>query len=548
MSRIEDMKRFRQIVNLLFKEEFGYYIATLKLKSHLSLGKQVQKKKFRKQNTHPERIRKLLEKLGGTFVKLGQLLSLRPDLIPVEYCEEFRKLRDEVPAFETSRAKSMIEKELGKKITSVFSRFQQKPVASASIAQVYVATLKKGGRVAVKIQRPGIREMMSEDIDIMMYLAKKIEKHIDPKVIRPTEIVHEFRRYTDQELDFVKEGRSVDKFNKNFSEEKDVVIPEVHWDITTQKLLVLSYVDGKTIDGYVKNHPKDRRRLADILANSIFKQIFIDGLFHADPHPGNIFVTRQKKIAFLDFGIVGYLDDDLKEKMSIMFIAMIKRDLDMMAESLVDLGFGDGSDINTTLLKEDMHDTLGKYYDTELRYVNLSELFPKLIELCKRNHIKLPPNFVLFTKSMITLQGTERELDPEFNLVKTARPFVDELVMKRSSPKAMMSKLIRSSFRLKKFASEIPDQAKIIVDGVRKGDKAIDSIDKDIRTLTREIDRSSNRISYGVLIAGFAIAGALMMNTDQLVVGGFPVYSFVGFTLALFLFLILIVSILREHR
>ena len=306
----KDAKRLKQIASVMFKVGLGYYLETLKLNHHLFWHQRVQKQE--KPEDLPRKLRMAMDELGGTFVKLGQLLSLRPDLIPDEYCKEFEHLQDDVTPVSYEIIKNVIETQLKSKLTQIFSYFDKESIASASIGQVHKARLLNGTRVVVKVQRPNIKEIMDADIDLLYHLADLAQYKISGlEKYNPKELIDEFKRYTLEELDYLKEGRNIDKFYKNFNGYEKLRVPKVYWDFTTNKVLMMSYIDGIPIDdkqGF-KDWGCDEKILSNNLADVFLKQVFEFGFFHADPHPANVFILPNNKIALLDYGICGTLKE-----------------------------------------------------------------------------------------------------------------------------------------------------------------------------------------------------------------------------------------------
>jgi len=546
---IRDIKRLEQILNVLFKYEMGYFIEKLKLKQFLSLQKRIQGHRFEKKETQPETIRKIMEELGGSFVKLGQLLSLRPDLIPKEYCDEFKKLQDNVKQFPGKDAIEIIKLELNKDIKKVFSFFNEKPIAAASVAQVHEAVLRNGTKVVVKVQRPGIRKLIETDIDILRHLASLIEKKFELKIINPVEIVNEFEEYTKDELDFNIEAKNIDRFYKNFENDKITKIPKAFFEHTTEKVLVMEFIDGIKIQELkkIKIKDTDERKIVENIVNSVLKQIFVDGLFHADPHPGNIMLLKNNNIAFLDFGIVGHFDEEIKEHITELFISIIIGDLSKTIENFFDVGFIE-SDANIEKFKEDVYDHFEKYYGTSVDKINISELFNEMILVAKKYNMHLPSDLILLGKTIVTLEGTVMEIYPGFNLVKEGRPFVKNLIKKRTHPKYIIKKIVKTGHNLKRFIEKFPEQTSELLRRIKEGDKGIQQIDKDIKGLTSEMDKSSNRIAIGLLITAFLISSAMIMDIPQGKIYGIPMYSFIGFLIALVLLMMLFLSFMREKK
>ncbi len=543
---VRDIKRLEQILGVLFKHELGFLIEKIKLKHFLPLHKRLQQNKFEKINTQPERIRKILEELGGTFVKLGQLLSLRPDLIPAEYCREFAKLQDEVKPFSGKEAENIIKTDMGKEVKDVFTYFSDKPISAASIGQVHIAVLKDGTKAAVKVQRPGIKKAVETDIDILYHLAHLTQKKFKMKIINPVEIVKEFEEYTEKELDYNIEAKNIDRVYRNFSHDNITRIPKVYWEATTEKVLTMEFIKGLKVSELDKAKIKvNKARVAENIVNSVFKQVFIDGFFHADPHPGNILVLKNNKIAFLDFGIVGHFDEEMKEKFVNLFISLIQENMEGISENLSELGFV-GTEINMDEFKEDLYHNLDQFYNVSLEKANISLMFNEMLHVARKYGMKFPSDLVLFGKAIMTLEGTALQLDPDFNLVENAKPFVKKLLRKRIHPKYIAEKFVKTGQDIRRFIDKFPEQTSEMLRRIKEGDMSIKKIDKDLKELIHETSKSSNRIAIGLLITAFLIASALIINMEQPLFLGFPAYSLTGFIIALIFLMFLMYSILRE--
>lgn len=547
LKDIKDIRRFEQILHALIKHELGFVVDRLKLRAYLPLPKIMDKEKYIERETQPQRIRMVLEDLGGAFIKLGQLLSLRPDLIPQEYCDELAKLQDKVPPFPTEKAREIVELELGRPIEKVFAYFSERPIAAASVSQVHEAVLKNGTKVVVKVQRPGIRKVFQTDIDILSFFARRIEAQYKPEIINPIDIVKEFESYTESELDFERERRNVERFYERYLQDKAVTIPKAYKESSTSRVLTLRHIQGPTA-GEVIRHPEgfDRKGVASAITNAMFKQVFLFGFFHADPHPGNILVLKRNRIVFLDFGIVGSISDTLREKTQNLFIAMIQADADAMADAIIDMGIAE-TRVDRERLRDDLKLNLSQYYGTAIKRINISVLFFSLLTLAKRNRIRLPANFVLLGKAIITIEGIARSLNPDFDFVTEAQPFVRKLVEKKASPQYLLHRIGRFSSRLKSFIYDFPDKSSEIIDAINSTEKDVRNLHDDMQTLTTEMDRSSNRIAFGLIITGFVIAAAVLYLIEQPLLFGMPVFSLVLGAIAVIAFLVLVGSMLRER-
>ncbi|MFC1690921.1 ABC1 kinase family protein [Nanoarchaeota archaeon] len=542
IRKIKDLARFEQVISTLFKYDLGYLIKRIKLHKFLSAKDRLKKQKFLEKEYKPKLLRKALEELGGGFIKLGQLLSLRPDLIPKEYCDEFSKLQDEVKAFPTEEAKSIIVTELKKSMKKIFKEFSDKPIAAASIGQVHRATLKSGEEVIVKVQRLGVKEKIQQDIDILKYLAELIDEHLSLEFVDFEGIVKEIERYTKDELDYLKEAHNINTFREHNKDDKTIIVPKVYNDLTTKKVLVMSFINGVEI----KKIKKPNRKLANIVVNSVLKQVYIDGFFHADPHPSNILVVRNK-IAFIDFGIIGRFNRDLRKKMFSLFQSLIERSSEDLVKALINLGVVE-EEIDQETIKEDFSANFDKYYSSKLEEIDFGEVFHKITEIARKYKIKLPVDFVLYGKTVITVESVAEKLDPKFNIVKTAKPFIEKQLKKQLDPLNIFDEIKDNATRLADFLKNVPIKTRRILSKIDKTEKSLKEIDKDLKIFTEEVDKSSNRIAYAMILTGVLICSALLFNEKTYTILGISAFSFVGFIIAGIITMMIIVSVLKEKR
>ncbi len=542
-TAFRDFKRLKEITGILFSEGLGYYVHELKLKHHLFLdskGRRTEKPK-----NIPESLRKAMDKLGPTFVKLGQLLSLRPDLIPQEYCKEFSKLQDNVSGIDYNTVKNIVESELKLKINEIFSFFDKEPIASASIGQVHKAKLLNGKIVVVKVQRPDIRPIIQADIDILYYLADLAKKHIDAlRNYDLEEIIKEFERYTENELDYLKEGRNIDKFFNNFQNDETVVIPQVYWDYTTNKVLTMSFVKGVPIDEKEKlrEEKSDMKIISNNLADCFLKQVFEFSFFHADPHPANVFVCLGNKIGLLDYGIVGKLSEKNKEKLTNILISLVQKNFEGILNGFLDLGVIEGAD--TDGLKEELTEIINEYAgNTTIGQVNVPRLFRDFLSIASKYHFKIPRDFVLLGKAIITIEGVGQEVDPDFNLSHKLAEYSENMRLERMGASYFVKNLGKSIISYKNMFTNLPKQTTEILERLRKGDLRVQFQHKDLDILEKEIDRGSNRVALAVLIGSLVVASSLILNLT-----GSKFFAVAGFLIALILSLFLSFSIYKERN
>ena len=524
---------------MLAKYELDYFLerAGLKRKSLFA----------RKKTARPVELRMILEELGGTFIKLGQLLSLRPDLIPREFCDELSKLQDSVEPFSFEEVEHVIKAEFKKPIKKLFRSFEKKPVASASIGQVHVAKLKSGKKVAVKVMRPGIKTLIQTDLEILDYLARLFKHHVKQDIVDPEEIFEEFRRYTENELDYLKEAHNIKHSYDNFRKERKVKIPRVYDSLTTHRVLTMEFLEGVELRKIIMQPSKHRyfnaKKISHLVVESVMKQIFIDGFFHADPHPANILV-RKNSIGLIDFGIVARLDEELREKLGFLFISLIQRNADDIVASLISLNMAE-SDVDAVGLKRDIRDTIGEYYDTTIDRVDVAELFFRSISVARKHSIKLPADLVLLGKALITLQGVGIMLNPGFNLIHEVHPFISKLVKQKKKPSYLLRRFARETQRFAEFVQALPDESKKIYRTVEKADFALDNINTDLQSLTKEIRVEAGRIIMGMIIAALLIGASLTYKSDSAIS---KLFILLAFAILIYLLVSIVMDNLRKRK
>jgi len=546
-----EIKRIREITNLMFKEEMGYVVEKLNLKHNLGVAKQVKLAAFEKPITAPAiRIRRIMDELGGSFVKFGQALSLRYDLLPKEYCDEFSKLQDNVKPLPFEAIKAVIESELKKPINETFKSFDKIPIASASVGQVHRAILKDGSVVAVKVQRPDIEKTFQADIDILRYLARQVDLRYDElKIFNFPQLINEFEKYTVKELDYTLEANNITDFYENFKHSSYVKIPKVHWDQTTKKVLVMEYINGKRlkeVQNFQKYKSSKQKVVANVL-NSSMEQIFVNRLFHADPHPGNIFLMGNNRIAFLDFGIVGRLTSEAVENMEDFMIGVVNKDVDLLMKSILESG-SVSEGIDAKAFKSDIVDSFSVYYHSNMQHIDMGGFFLSILALARKYNVILPLHFTLLIKTLITLQGFTYQYYPDFDMIKFMRPWARRLAEERTRPEHLMHSIKKTAFDFKDMIVSLPSDFKSLVHTLKTGTKTEVEV-KELHTLTLEMDRSSNRLTFGMILAALIISSAILIQTGiPPLVYGIPLLAYIPLAFAGVLMFSLVVSIIREGK
>jgi len=552
--RYKNLNRLRQIVNILIKYGFDYIVKQLGLINLISKGGKILKLKPSKivQLPLPVRARLALEELGPTFVKLGQILSTRPDLIPPDYIEELKKLQDKVPPFAYDQVEQIIKRELGADILKIFKSFEQKPFAAASLGQVHQAILENEDKAVVKVQRPDIEKTIETDLDILFHLARLTEKHIPAsRLYDPVGIVEEFAKAIRLELDYGTEGRNAERFKKNFEDDKRIYTPKIYWEFSSRRVLTMELIEGIKINN-LKELDKigyDRKKIAENGAKAFMKQILIDGFFHADPHPGNMLVMKDEIIGFIDFGMMGRLDEEIKEKCVDLLIAILERNPNKIINEILNLGITSQEEIDTRSLKIDVREMLDQYYDKSLKEIKLGELINQLVNIAIKYHIRIPAEFALLGKSLLTIEGIGLELDPDFNLAEIAKPYAKDVILERKSPQRLILKLLNDLAELYNLIILIPGQLSNTLKKMEEGVFKLEFQHRGLENLISALDRSTNRLSYSLILAAIIIGSSLIIQTDK---GphfmGFPVIGVLGFLISGVLGLGLVIMILRSGK
>ncbi len=552
---IRTIRRYRTILGVLIKYGFGHFVEQLNIDYYLELGKRIVTRdrmhRELERLSQPRRLRMAMEELGPTFIKLGQLLSTRPDVLDQEFIQEFSKLQDEVPAVTLDQIKTQVQRELGYPVDELFAEFSEKPLAAASIAQVHRGKLRSGEEVVFKVRRPGISRIIETDIDVLMGLAYLIEQHVPAIALYdPVGLVKEFRRSIMREMNFTREGHTVERFTANFTDSTTVYIPKIFWDYSGEIVLTMEYVPGIKISHLeeLKAQGYDLVEIARRGADAFLKQVLDHGLFHADPHPGNIFVLPDQIICMIDFGMVGRLGQDLKEQLLDLLQALLERDVDRIISQLLYSGeLTDTADLKN--LKRDLHDFIEDYYDLVLQDIKIGRLFSEFIEILTHHRIHFPPDYMILAKALVVMEGVGRQLDPDFNMISHMRPYVNRLLVERFSPKNITAQAGRIAMAYTSLAKNLPHDIKEFINRLNRNQFKIDLEHRGLEKLVTDLDRSSNRVSFSLVIGSLIVGSSLVMQIDKgPMVFGFPLLGLLGYSIAGLLGPWLAVGILRSGR
>ncbi|MGQ0794331.1 MAG: ABC1 kinase family protein [Deltaproteobacteria bacterium] len=514
---IKDTKRLRQIFSVLAKYGYGHLIDSLGLRESLFSESAIPEPKSGGAVSKPERLRRSLEELGPTFIKLGQILSTRPELIPPDYAEEFSKLQDCVSPFSFDEARGQVEGELHASIDDIFARFDPLPVASASLAQVHSAELKDGSRVAVKIQRPGIKRVIDADISLMYLMAKLAEGSIaEAAHFSPSKVVREFERAIGRELDFTIEAANAERFRRNFSASAEVYFPAVYGEFSSRSVLTMEFIEGvKITDAPKAGH--DPALLARRGLDAVIQMIFRDGFFHADPHPGNVFVTAEGRIVYLDLGLAGRVSEGVREKMLMLLLAIIREDFEEVAESFYKIGIKE-REVDMAEFRSDVVDICERHFGKPLKYMELGAFLRDIFSGALRHRIKIPYDYALICKALITMEGVGKGLDPEINIFRESHQRLVEIFKSRFEFSRVSRDIAEGFVKISSFIQDAPPQIKNVLDSLESGKFKVQVEDgsKEAGGGSHSWERIANRLILTLLASlGAILSTALIAFTES---------------------------------
>ena len=548
--RLKDLGRLRHIAGVLVRHGFEDVAARLGWVSRIrALWHRIRRRGLDEDvDAIPveRRFRLVLEELGPTFIKLGQMLATRPDFVPMSVIMELKRLHDEVPPFPFDEVKEVIEAELGRPLDDVFQEFEHEALAAASIAQVHRARLKTGELVAVKVQRPRLPEVVTSDLRILGGLASLLESRVpELRRFRPRAIVEEFKRSLRRETDFRAELSSMVRFKRAFADEPGLYVPEPYRDLSTGKVLVMEWVDGvkvTDVDG-LKRMGVDLKQVVDVGMRVTLRSIFELGFFHADPHPGNFFIRPDGTIALLDFGMMGYMEPQRIDELLTYLVAMVTGDVDMMVNVLLDADLiGDDTDLRA--LRGELRAILDRYAGESIGSIQVSAFLTEVVDVTVRHNVMLPADVLLVGKSMATMEGIGREIYPEFEPVEAIRPFLTELYVKRMlDTKRHTQALLRLGMDGMALLKDAPADVRRILRKARRGELVLKVSSTDLDKRLRARHRMTNSLIMAALFPVFFYGGVYLAGSESTL---HILFSLVSFGLAWVFFVGLAVSVFRN--
>ncbi len=499
---IRDLGRLREITAVLAKHGFGHLLR--------GAGLEVEGESIETKLPVGRRIRMVLTDLGPTFVKLGQVLSVRPDIVPRDVLDELEKLQDEVPPAPFEEVREALEAELGGPLDTLFQRFEEAPLASASIAQVHRAVLMDGSEVAVKVQRPGIEAKIRSDLHILYSLAKLLTGTVQiPGLYTPVGIVQEFEAAIHQELDFLQEARASARFRQNFSGDDAVTSPLVHREWSTGRVLVMELLRGRRI-GALRGAGEDARAAIRQLIDASYKQVFEHGFFHGDPHPGNVLVLEDGRLGFLDFGLTGTLTAEMQDVILTLFVALVQQDPETLALTLYRAGATDGR-VDLKGFKREIERLMVKYHGATLEQLGDKASLVEFIQVAARFQIKLVPEYAVLARTASILDGIARELVPDADIVEEVAPYAARLAARRLAPDRMSADVVRLLQHAQLAVRDVPIGLNQLMVDLERGNLSIRTVDPEGDVLREEIRHAGIRVALAVAGSSLAVGAALLL-------------------------------------
>ena len=539
-------KRYREILTILSK--YGFSFIAEKVGEGIPFNR--IKSRLIDDLSRGERIKLAIEELGPTFIKLGQILSTRYDLIPDDISRELESLQDDVYEVDIEKIKQIFIDETGQTIEEVFECFDEKPLAAASIGQVHSAILKTGEHVVVKVQRPGIRKTIEQDIEIVKNMARLIDENLNESgSLKATEIIDEFSKSITTELDYIHEAHSAQKMKINARKDKNVVIPKIYWDITTKKVIIMENIKGIKVNNKkaLAERNWDKELISEIIAKSFMEQVFLHGLFHGDPHPGNILIVDKDVVSFIDFGIVGYIDNQMLDFIITTLRAISDKNVGKIIEKLIDI---DSITIETeeSSLRADIFNIINYYFDLPMDKIDFGEGLNEFLSVLYKHKLRVPSQLTTLIKAMVTLEGSLKNLDPHFNLLKMSSDIMDKL-KKKKFESLNFKDTLNTTLNIYDTCKKIPGQMLSILNKVEKNQIKVTMKQEGLEDLEGEINNLTNKISLSLLVSSLIVGSSIVIHADiRPRVFGVPLFGVVGYLIGLVMGLVFIISAIRSRK
>lgn len=542
------MRRGFQIASILWRYGFGPALRSFGLARFLPRTARREPDAATAGMELPVRLRMACEEIGPVAIKLAQALASRPDLVPIEYAREFRRLQDHVPPFPFEEARRIVESELHGSLEELFAQFDPEPAASASIGQVHFAVLTDGRRAAVKVQRPNVRKVVETDLQILGFVAREVERHVRAfRDSRISEWTDEFERSLWAELDYNNEARSTDQMREALTENRHVVAPKVYWELTTGRVLTMERMDGMQIDDFagLEEAGINRATVAAHLAQSLLHQIFVTGFFHADPHAGNLLIQPAGKVVFLDCGNVHRLSRDMREAMGRLLMAALEDDALGVCDQIIDMGVP-GEDTDLQELRRDVQRAMAHYAGVSTAELNLGDVLEDIMGVIFRHRVRMPTSFASVLRALILVEGNCRQLSPGFDFREPAQQVTREVLREWVRPANLLRELWRAARDLHRFSSHLPRQISELLAKAQAGGLQVKLEAADREDLLRRADVMCNRLSFALVVAAIIVGSSVMLASERAVgllsTPGAIAYGLIGAFMGLYLLYSILVS------
>ena len=550
---VEHARRYRVIVGVFLKYGFEDIVQRLPLPKafRFPLPKAHGERAVIAQYAPPQKLRHAFEELGPTFIKLGQLLSARTHILPRAFTEELAKLHDEVPPIGFAEIKTVLESDLKRSLDACFTSVEETPIGSASIAQVHGAVLPGGERVVVKVQRPGIEQTVRVDLEIMAQLAGLLEKHVEGwKIHRPTAIIAEFARRLEQELDFSAEAAHMERIAYQFAGNPALHVPKVFHAVSSNRVLTMERIKGIKASNLVALEAAqlDRREIARRIADLVMQQVFVHGFFHADPHPGNIHILPGNVVCFLDYGMMGFLDQRTRETFADLVAGIVQRNERKVAGALLTLAAAELESPRQGF-EADVAEFMHQHFYRPVGEMVFSKLVNHLFRLTARHELTMPADLFTMLKALSLMEGLVRRLDPEHDLIAQARPFMREVHLNRVRPRRLLRQWVEFSGEAANFLRDLPLEIRRVLAQIKSGKAKVTFHHEGLEPLDNTIDRSSNRLAFALVLAALIVASSLVILSGiPPKWHDIPVIGLIGYVFAGLMGGWLLIAIIRHGR
>ena len=518
LGTVRDLGRLQEIAGVLIRYGFGDMVRRIGMSAALERTGRMLHWDDPEAMAHmapPERVRCALQDLGPTFVKLGQVMATRVDLLPPEWTAELGKLQNAVPALPFAEVRPQLVEDLGAEPEAVFERLEETPLAAASLAQTHRAWLADGSAVVLKVRRPGIRDTVEADLRLMARLAEIVEERApDLRRYHPAEVVQQFSVSLRRELDFAAEARNAERIAANFAGHDEVVVPQVYWEWTSERLNVQECLQGiaGTDLAAVDAAGLDRAQLAATGADIVLKMVLEDGFFHADPHPGNIFYLPDGRIGVIDFGMVGRVSEQRRFQIVQLLHGLVERESAPVADVLMEWGEGAG-EVDEARLQADVGAFVDQYRGVPLKDLRMGVMLTDVTTILRDNGLSLPPDLALMIKAFLTLEGMGRQLDPDFDMAGAARPFLERVVLQRYSPRTLLKRSRRTALDAMELVGDLPRELRRLLRTARRGRLHMQVEVTSLKAFGEQVDRAANRLTMGVITAALVVGSSIVMNS-----------------------------------